>query len=516
MRKIKEVLRLRGTAQLSHRQIAAAAGISSSTVAEYLLRAKAAGFSWPLPEGLDDAELENLLFPENAPPAIERPLPEFERVHAELRRKGVTLMLLWQEYATSNPDAYSYSRFCKLYNQWRGKLDVVMRQTHGAGERMFVDYAGLVMPLADPITGELTTAQIFVATLGASNYTFAEATHSQSISDWLGSHVRAFAFFGGVPEIVVPDNLKSGVTSPHRYDPEINRSYAELAEHYGIAVIPARSKAPRDKAKVESGVQVVEQSILAVLRDRTFFSLSELNAAIAPLLQNLNDRPFQKLPGSRRSAFVEIDRPKLKELPETAYRFSQWKKARVNIDYHLEVDGHYYSVPYKYIGRQLDVRVGTSTIECMLGSRVIATHLRDPRKGQHTTLSEHMPAAHRSYAEWTPERIIGWAARIGPQSAELAREIIASRAHPEQGYRACLGILRLAKVYGNARLEAASQRALAIGARSYKSIESILKHGLDNQPLVDGARLEDQPRQPQHDNIRGANYYAQPTENTNA
>ncbi len=521
MHKIKEVLRLRSTQQLSHRQIAAAAGVSISTVSEYRLRAESAGLSWPLPEHLDDAALERLLYPESAPAPEDRPRPDVEQMHTELRRKGVTLMLLWQEYKSVHPDGYNYSRYCDLYRQWRGSLDVVMRQTHRGGERLFVDYAGLTMAITDPSNGTLRTAQIFVATLGASNYTYAEATLTQSIADWIGSHVRSFTFFGGVPEIVVPDNLKSGVTSPHRYDPEINRSYAEMAEHYGVAIIPARSRKPQDKAKVENAVQVVEQSILAALRDRTFFSLAGLNAAIAELLEALNDRPFQKLPGSRRSAFDQIDRPHLRALPETAYCFAEWRKVRVGRDYHAEVDGHYYSVPYKHAGRQLDVRLRQNTVEFFLNSRAIASHLRAydtgaPHGGGKTTLGEHMPQSHRLYAEWTPERIRLSAARIGVATVALLESIIATSAHPEQGYRHFLGILRLATVYTEERLEKAAERALAIGARSYTSIASILKHGLDEQPLNSSLRQEEPSLPLEHENLRGAHYYTHTGDHGNA
>lgn len=334
---------------------------------------------------------------------------------------------------------------------------------------------------------------------------FAEATWTQASADWIGSHIRCFAHLGGVPEIVVPDNLKSGVTAAHRYDPELNRAYADMAEHYGVAIIPARSRKPRDKAKAESAVQVVEQSILAPLRDRIYFSLAELNNAIAQLLAALNDRAFQKRPGSRRSVFIELDRPMLRPLPASGYVFAEWKKVRVNVDYHVDVDGHYYSVPYKHVGAQIDVRASATTIECFAGTRRIASHLRNRVKGQHTTITEHMPRTHQQYATWTPERIISWAARFGAATAELAQRIIDSRAHPEQGYRACLGILRLGKVYGDDRLEAASRRALSLGSTHYKSIASILKHGLDQQPMND---LHDDIAPLEHDNIRGANYYS--------
>ena len=506
MRKIKEVLRLFHEAQLSRRQIARSLSISRDTVGSTLRRAQAAGITWPLPEGLSEEEIEERLYPppETLSPA-DRPEPDWAHIHRELRRKGVTLQLLWQEYKMARPDGFQYSWFCERYRAWKGQIDLVMRQQHRAGEKLFVDYAGQTVDLVDPETGETIQAQIFVAVLGASNYTYAEATRSQALPDWISSHQRAFAFFGGVPAIVVPDNLKSGVTNPHRYEPDVNRTYADLAEHYGVAVLPARPGKPKDKAKVETGVQIVERQILARLRDRTFFSLSELNEAIGDLLDELNDRPFQKMEGSRRTAFEGIDRPALRPLPPEPYVFALWKKARVHVDYHVEVEGHYYSVPYKHAREQVDVRLTETTMEVFLKGRRIASHRRSLRKGRHTTLPEHMPPSHRKYAEWTPERIIRWAAKTGPSTAELARRIIDSRTHPQQGYRSCLGILRLGKAYGPERLEAAARRALAIGAKSYRSVESILTSGLDMQPLPEEVQGSKAPIQ--HENIRGAHYY---------
>ena len=506
MRKIKEVLRLFHEAGLSRRQIAKSLSLSRDAVGSTIRRAEAAGITWPLPQELDEQKLEERLYP----PAEtlrekHRPVPDWAEVHRQLRRKGVTLQLLWQEYKTAAPDGYQYSWYCDLYRAWLTKVDVVMRQSHKAGEKLFVDYAGHTAEVVDPSTGEVRQAQIFVAVFGASNYTYAEATWTQDLRAWIGAHQRAFSFFGGVPEIVVPDNLKAGVTKTHRYEPDLNRTYADLATHYGVAIIPARSNRPRDKAKAEVGVQIVERWILARLRDRTFFSLAELNEAIAELLEQLNARPFQKLPGSRRSTFEEIERPALRPLPPDPYVFAEWKKARVNIDYHVEVDRHYYSVPYRHAREQVDVRLTETTVEVYLKGRRIASHRRSLRKGRHTTLPEHMPPSHRKYAEWTPERIIRWAAKTGPSTAELARRIIASRMHPQQGYRSCLGILRLGKAYGPERLEAAARRALAIGAKSYRSVESILKSGLDMQPLPEDVQARKAPIQ--HENIRGAHYY---------
>lgn len=505
MRKTKEILRL-DYAGLSGRQIAASLQVSRAVVAKTLARAKEAGVSWPT--DLSDRTLENRLYATTSLQKPRKALPDWSYIHQELGRKGVTLQLLWQEYKANHPDGYHYSWFCELYHVWSQKLDVVLRQHHKAGEKLFVDYAGQTMPVINPETGEIREAQIFVAVLGASNYTYVEATASQALQDWILSHKRALEFLGGVPEIIVPDNLKSGVSKAHRYEPNINPSYQDLATHYNCAVIPARAGKPRDKAKVETGVQVVSRWILARLRDQSFFSLYELNAAIAELLEQYNDQPFQKLPGSRRSRFEQLDKPALKPLPAIPYVFARWKKARVHIDYHIEIDGHYYSVPYEHVRQHIDVRITELTIECFFKGIRIASHQRSLRKGEHTTIRAHMPEKHRAVSGWSPERLQRWAARSGPYTEALIKQVIASRTHPEQGYRSSLGILRLGDSYGSDRLEAAARRALAIGTTSYQSMASILKNGLDKKAILPAT----QSQPVDHTNIRGAAYYqAAPT-----
>ncbi|MFK7955743.1 MAG: IS21 family transposase [Lysobacterales bacterium] len=504
MRKIKEVLRLAWSCGLSHRKVAESTGVSRPTVGEYVRRAKAGGLAWPLPEDLDDAALERKLFP--PPPAsdVVRTLPDWVQINRELKRKGVTMFLLWQEYRQRHPEGYQYSWFCDLYREWRGRRDLVMRQDHRAGEKLFIDYAGQTVGVVNAATGEVRQAQIFVAVMGASNFTFVEATWSQSLPDWIASHQRCLAFLGGVPQVLVPDNLAAGVSKAHRYDPDINPTYSEMAAHYGVAVVPARVRRPKDKAKAETGVLVVERWILAALRNQTFFTLGELNAAIAKLLTHLNDRPFRKLPGCRRSLFASLDRPALGPLPAQPYPFATWKKVRVHLDYHVEVKGHYYSVPHALAKQQLDARISDHVVELFHRSQRVASHRRCEDRGRHTTVREHMPKAHQQYSDWSPERFIRWAGDSGPATAELITGILAGRAHPQQGYRTCLGILRLGKAFGNDRLEAACARALLIGSRRYKSIESILKNGLDRQPLDDTP----EPTVPDdHDNVRGPGYY---------
>ncbi len=505
MRKVKEVLRLKFEGGQTNRRIARSCQISRPTVSDYLLRFAEAGLQWPAAAALDDATLEQKLFaPVAVAPTAGRAVPDWSQVHRELRRKGVTLTLLWHEYKAAHPEGFQYSWFCDQYRAWTRKLDVVMRQEHRGGEKLFVDYAGQTAEVVDQRTGEIRQAQIFVAVLGASSYTYAEATWTQQLPDWIGSHVRAFEFLGGVSELLVPDNLRSGVSKAHRYEPDLNPTYADLASHYGVAVLPARVRKPRDKAKAEAGVLLVERWILAVLRHRTCFSLAELNREIARLLERLNTRPFKKLPGSRRELFEQLDRPALRPLPAQPYEFAEWKKVRVNIDYHVEVEGHYYSVPYQWVKKSLETRYSERTVECFHKGQRVASHPRSHLKGRHTTLPEHMPTSHRGYAEWTPQRLIRWAERTGPATASMVQTILERRAHPQQGFRSCLGIMRLGKSFGEQRLEAACRRALTLGACSYKSIESILRQGLDRKAFPEQQDLE---LGIAHENIRGSDYY---------
>jgi len=504
MRKIREVLRLRAQG-CSDREIARSVNVSRTTVRRIRARAAVVGLGWPLPEDLTESALEALLYPPPPIPGLHpRPLPEWKTVHAELRRKGITLQLLWLEYKAVHPDGYQYSRFCALYHAWKATLDPVLRQEYRAGERIFVDYAGQTVPVVDRETGETREAQIFIGVLGASNFTFAEATWTQSLPDWTASHVRMFAYFGGVSELLIPDNLASGVSKACRYDPEVNPTYQELADHYATAVLPTRTASPRDKAKVETGVQIAERWILAPLRNHTFFSLAELNREIARLLEALNNRPFQKLDGSRRSLFESFDRPALKPLPPTTYEYAEWKKAGVNIDYHVAVENHFYSVPYRLLRQPVDVRLTASTVEILHDGHRVAAHARSRRKGGFTTDPSHRPKAHQEHLQWTPSRMIRWAQETGPYTATLVTHIIENKPHPEQGFRPSLGILRLGERYSPERLEAACHRALATGTVSYRSVKSILEHGLDRLPLEEQATL-DLPQN--HENLRGPDYY---------
>jgi transposase len=503
MRKTKDILRLAQEAGLTNRQIARSLNISATTVGECLKRAREANIAWPLPEGVDDEILERALYGENEREPS-KPVPEWKDVHKELARKGVTLMLLWEEYRENYLyDHYSYSRFCEHYRRWRASTEISMRQDHKAGEKLFTDFAGMTIPIVDPETGEISQAEVFVATHGFSNYTYVEAVPSQELAHWTGVHVRAFSFFGGTPEILVPDNIKTGVTHACRYEPDINQTYADMAEHYSCVVIPTRVRAPKDKAKVENGVQQAERWVLAPLRNRVFHSIAEANRAIRERVKWLNNRRMKLVDASRAELFRTVDLPALRPLPERPYELQTWKKAKVSIDYHIEIDGHYYSVSYRLIGEKVEVRLTPSTVEVFhKGVRHVA-HPRSYVKGRATTLKEHMPASHRAHLEWTPSRIISWAEETGPATAKLVDEIMSSKPHPEMEYRSCLGIIRLSERFGSERMEAASARAVSAGAFSYKSVKSILSAGLDRINEQDDER----PAIPQHDNVRGPDYY---------
>ena len=508
MRKIKEVLRLRYELKLGYQQIGRSCAIAVSTVHKYLKRAEAAGLSWPLAEGWDEARIETTLL-RRAESAVEetkpaRTPPDFAAIHQELRsNKNVTLQLLWEEYQQANPDGYRYSRFCDLYRRWRSKLDLVLRQEYKPGEKMFVDWAGTAIPVYDRYTGVAWPAPLFVAALGASSYTWAEATRDQQMEAWLGAHAHAFEHFGGIPALTVPDNTKTGVTKAHRYDPDLNPTYYNFALHCGFGIVPARPRKPRDKAKVENAVQVAQRWIVAALRHRKFFSLEELNVAIRELLHKLNHRPFRKKDGTRASVWEALDRPALKPLPMEPFDLSEWSRARVNIDYHIAFDVNFYSVPYNLVQELVEIRSTPTTVEILHKGTRVASHLRSRGRGQAITNEEHRPKSHRAHLEWTPSRMVHWAETIGPNTARLFERIMNDKPHPEMGYRGCLGIIRLAEKYSAQRVEAASERALLTGACRYKSVESILKNSLDQSPLSPPPPASTPP----HDNIRGSEYF---------
>lgn len=504
MKKIREMLRLRFSLNRTHKEIACACDISSSTVSDCLARCRREGLAhWPIADCTDD-ELERRIYRVDPCKAPERPAPDWAWVHKELRRRDVhvSLSTLWNEYRAANPNGYEYSWFCHEYADWKAILEPVMRQTHRAGQATFVDYAGDKMPVVDAISGEVSLTEIFVAALGASNYTFCEATWSQNSASWLESNTRMVEFFGGVSETMVPDNLKSGVTKACFYDPELNPAYREWAKHYGTAVLPARKRRPQDKAKVENAVLVVERWILAKLRDRTFYSLDDLNQAISELLAELNRRPFQKLPGSREQMYLELDKPALRPLPLRRYEPAEWKRASVHLDYHIQVDGNYYSVPYGFVRERVEVRLTSMVVEILHGEKRIACHQRSYATGAPITLEEHMPPNHREVASWSPNVMRRRAAKIGRHAQALVEGIMERKEHPEQGIRASLGILSLCKAFGQAKVESACERALSYQAFSYKSVRNILEKGLE-KGVPPGAP----PVPIDHENVRGADHY---------
>jgi transposase len=506
MFKTKDVLRMHFEAQLSRRQIARALSLSRAGVQTTIERAEKAGLTWPLPEEMTDAALESCLYP--APTSVTGrppiPLPDWTEVRRELSNKHVTRRILWEEYRASHSDGIGYSQYCDRYRQWLRHLDPVMRIDRKAGEKLFVDWSGDPAEFIDPETGEVRQAPLFVAVLGTSSYLYAEATRTEQLHDWVMAHVRALTALGGAPPILVPDNTKTAVTKPCYYEPTLNRTYAEMAAHYGMAILPARVRRPKDKPTSESGVLLAQRAILGRLRKRQFFSLAQLNEAIAEQIDAINQAPFQKLEGSRQSHFDEVDLPALRPLPQTPYEFAEWLRPRAGVNYHIQVEKHFYSVPHRLIRRQVTVRLTGSTLEVFYEDERVASHRRSFRKYGYTTVAEHMPSNHRLYTEWNPERILKWAATAGESVAELCGQIMRSRPHPEQGFRACLGIMRLAKLYDKKRTEAACKRALAAQTVSYKSVESILKNGLDGHPLCD---TETPDSLPDHEHVRGADFF---------
>ncbi|MDE3075218.1 MAG: IS21 family transposase [Chloroflexota bacterium] len=509
MRKARELLRLCLDKGHSGRQAAKSAGISASTASVYLRRAREAQLDWATVAAMDDAALERALAGE-APAAPAKParvLPDVAQIKRELAKPDMTVALLWDEYRKDHPDGYQYSFFCELVRRELGKLDPVLRREHQAGKEMFTDWAGRTVPIIDADTGEvMLRAPIFVAVLGASSYTFFEAMASQQLPNWIRAHVHAYEFFQGVADLTIPDNTKTGVQQANFYEPEIHPLYLDMAVHYGTAILPTRVRRPRDKALAEIGVQVVQRWVLARLRHRTFFRLEELNRELAPMREWLNDRPFRHIAGSRRLLYEQIDRPALKPLPAERYQWVDWLTAKVGPDYHIQLqcDQRYYSVPFRLIGERVEVRLSPTCVEVLHRGQRVASHARLYAGPRFVTVAEHMPSAHRRYAEWTPERLRCWAAELGPATADLVAGMLERRPHPEQGFRAGMGLIRLAKTYTPERVEAACRRALELGAYSYRSVRSMLQNGLDRAPTARALPLA--PGAP-HENVRGAAYY---------
>lgn len=505
LRQIKEILRLKNK-NLSNRQIAKACNISPTTVEKYVKRIEEASISYDDMKEKSEDEIMDKLF-ENKKPKNKKALPDMSYIHKQLKMKGVTLQLLWEEYKEGHPEGYSRTQFCYYYNRWRKKLKPTMRFNHKAGEKVFVDFSGDKPVITNPETGKKTAVELFVGTLGASSYTFAIAVANQKKENWIECHKKMFSFFGGVPEYVVPDNLKSGVTSPDYYDPQINALYSEMAEHYDVAILPARPIKPKDKAKVENAVLNIQRRILAKLRNRTFFDMKELNSAIKDALDEFNNRKMQQLDKSRYELFCEIDKPVLRKLPERPFEIFLWKKAKVGLDYHISVDGVHYSVPYTLINQIVEIRYNSRVVEIFYNNKKICSHTRSFKKGEFITSSVHMPHSHKDYVKWTPDKIRCWANSAGTNTSLFIDKILKTCAHKEHAYRMCLGVMNLSKKYEPERLEDACLIALFSKSYRYRTLKAILKNGMDkNMEAV--IKHKEYSNIIVHDNIRGNAFYA--------
>ncbi|MCH2227972.1 MAG: IS21 family transposase [Candidatus Caenarcaniphilales bacterium] len=511
---IKEIARLSERGQ-SKAEIENITGVTRKTIRGYLDKLAKANLKFADLEKLSSREIQKLLF-RNDKSNQKKTQPNWDYIYQEYQKKSVTLQLLWYEFIDAHPDGISYTRFTKYFNEFKKTLNPSMRQIHNYGEKCFLDFAGHTIPVNDSKTGEVKNAQIFVACLGASNYTFAFAVENQSLENWIYCNKKALDFFGGVPEVLVPDNLKSAVNKACRYEPSINKSYLDYAKHYDVAVMPARVRKPQDKAKVEVAVQIVERWILAALRKETFFSINELNQSIAKLLEQLNSKEFKKLDGNRKYIFEKFEKEKLKPLPEDSFELQLWKKAKVAPDYHVEVEKHFYSVPYKYISKKVDIGFSIHTVNIFYENQLIAKHLRSYDKHKYSTVDEHMPKGHQEHSSWSPEKIRDWALKISENTAKLIEQILAKGKYPAINYRPCIGIIRLEKQYGKERVDKAALRLLKYGFRNsgYQSMKSILKRGLENEPLEDFS--EEKVKLEFHENIRGAEYYQEEKEKFSA
>ncbi|NJM68326.1 MAG: IS21 family transposase [Acaryochloris sp. RU_4_1] len=506
MNKFREILRLH---ELGHNksEIARSCLIARSTVRDYLQRAQHQSLRHDQLPQLSDSEIEHLLGKGQRSSSAEQLTINFEYIHRELQRKGVTLGLLWIEGKERGDWQYSYSGLCRRYRQWKSRHNLSMRQVYRGGDKLFVDFCGLSLPITNPKTGEVSKAEIFVACLGASNYTYVEATPSQTLENWIGAHQRALAFFGGVPSAIIPDNLKSGVTDPCRYEPEINRSYQDFAEHYNVIILPARPKAPRDKAKVENAVQQVERQILAPLRHETFTSFTKLNQALNQGLEKLNQRTMRDYGLSRRALFEQLDQPELKPLPPQAFEYADWKNAKVNLDYHIEFKRHYYSVPYEYVRKNVTVKITESLVQIFHDHQRIACHERSRVPFRHSTQEGHMPPEHWAYKTQSRQKLVAWAEQVGPATKKQVEAIFEKKAYDEQAFRTLRGIQRLNTVHGSQRLEAACKRANALCMVGQRYLKSMLANKLESDPLPD----EIPNVVPiHHANLRGSDYYQVP------
>ncbi len=507
MRDIKKIIQLY-TAGLSRRLIGKTLGKPKSTVSDYITRFNTSGLTLNDLESRPSDEIYNLLFPEESHRTTQRSgkvMPDFDQIHLELKKKYVTRQLLWEEYKALYPDHfYGYTRFCTLYKAWQKRTRVSMRINHKAGEKMFLDFSGLKWEIIDKETGELKKVDIFVAALGASGYTYSEATLDQSKSSFINCTINAFDYFGGVTEMIVPDNLKSAVTKADKYDPQINSSFQDMADHYESVVLPTRPYRAKDKAKVELSVKLVQRWILARLRRQQFFSLAELNQAIFALLEDFNNRVMRRYGKSRYDLYLELDKPALKPLPTRRYVFREFKYGTVNIDYHIEIKGCFYSVPYQLAGQQVFSIYTADSVEIFHNNKRVALHVRLYKKGAFSTKEDHMASAHRAYGKWSPSRLINWGGTFGSHTQSLISTILESRPHPEIGFRSCLAILKEAKNHGDRHaVELTSKKMLELECYKVSHFKDILKH----KTWQDTRDISDTLVPQQHENLRGQSYY---------
>lgn len=506
LRRIREILRLHHELEYSDREIARAYKMSHTTVSKICTAVHEAGYTWPLSDEVDNNLLQQICYPRKSHSMSKHPQPNWEGIWKQMQRKGMTLRLQWLRYKDKHSDGYQYSQFCEYYNRWCKKKNVSMHQEHRAGVNTEVDYAGSTLPLTDPLTGVVKQVPVFVSALGVSGLLYAEATLSMKLPDWIGSHMRMFEFYGGATEILIPDNPKTGVKRPCRYDPDIQRTYENMVRHYGAVVIPARVRKPKDKPQAERGVQEVLRWIIVLLQEREFFTLEEMNESIFDELEKINNKPFTVREGSRRSVFEDLDKPLLRPLPSEHFTFEEWKKVKVHIDYHVQIDYNKYSVPYVLAGQKLTARITGATVELFNGEKRVASHMRElTGRNRYSTHVKHMPENHVKHLKMTPDKIMRWAVRVGSHASEMAETILKRREHPAQGYRVILGIMGLSRKYGEERLEKACGMALRINSLRLKDVKLILQKELDlNQ--FDGEDKEDEPIM--HKNIRGEEFYA--------
>lgn len=506
MKKIKDILKLRYITDISYRQISRAVGVPSSTVSDYCKRFEITTYSIDAFLQMDEDRMYEILFPEKklSYQRKDRPLPDVAYIHQEIAKKGVTFELLWQEYKEQHPDGYGCSQFKEHYYKYKKKLNPSMRQTYIPGDKMFVDYSGLTLPVVDAESGSVSKAQIFVAVLGASGYTFVHATASQKQEDFILSHVLAYEFFGGVPKINVPDNLKSAVISHSKKGVVINESYAEMARHYQCAIEPARPKKPQDKGMVEQGVQAIQRWILAKLRNRTFFSVDEINQAIAPLLDQYNNKTIKRLEQSRSERFEKNDKPYLQPLPANRFVYRRFKVATVHMDYHIELDRCFYSVPFKYLKEKVELKYTNTVVEIYHKGALIATHPKLHKANERSTHKEHMPLNHQyQHEKMNPERLKKWASSIGKDAKAFVVHRLQASEYPANAYRGVIAILSLEKIYGKMTLNQALGYAHSINSTSTRSIRSILEKKL----YLQAANNTTVVKPSKHKNLRGSNYY---------